>query len=427
MLTTALGCAFIFNSNAEQSPLEFVNAYNTGYQSLEIPEIQLSYQAYIKSLITAKNIDKQDKFFTEIDQQLKLLPKKGFDICLALDIQKIRFEVALHRQLLTVINKHLTLEDKELTNKGLYHNKLGQEWYKYLLKFWLTVDTSPKELIAFGEKELNNALLRYQKLQDQMGFKAKDRDFYNHLSGNDYIYINEKTPLDDYVRKQKVVWSKLGKLFKSYDVKPAHIKQSEYGNKYPVDAYYEGKENTFYFNKSKTHYEKRGMDMLLLHEGAPGHHFQKSIEKLPSNCRSLLPERIYYAFSEGWAAYVEEFGETLGIYQNLSDKLGDVEWDLVRSIRVVLDVSINHLGWTHQQALAYWHNKLPMLPELAEREINRVRNWPAQAITYKKGADVIRQLRKELKKNSDFDIKKFHHQVLKNGSVPLQILETNIL
>jgi uncharacterized protein (DUF885 family) len=81
------------------------------------------------------------------------------------------------------------------------------------------------------------------------------------------------------------------------------------------------------------------------------------------------------------------------LYRQDSDALGAVEWDLVQSIRVVLDVGINYLGWSRQQALDYWHEKLPMAPGVAEREVTRVRSWPVQAITYKLGADMFRRLR----------------------------------
>lgn len=122
---------------------------------------------------------------------------------------------------------------------------------------------------------------------------------------------------------------------------------------------------------------------------------------------------------------MEEFGRELGLFQQDADELGAVEWDLVRSIRVILDVGINYFDWDEARAKALWHSKLPMLPALAEREINRVRNWPAQAITYKLGAVKFRAL-KEVEKqrlDSHFDIRQFHHQMLKFGPLPISMLE----
>jgi uncharacterized protein (DUF885 family) len=168
------------------------------------------------------------------------------------------------------------------------------------------------------------------------------------------------------------------------------------------------------------------VDMLLLHESTPGHHFQSHYAAQAKGCPAVLPPVFYSAFAEGWSAYVEEFGRELGVYRQPSDELGAVEWDLVRSIRVVLDVGINYEGWSEQQAHAYWREQLPMLPQLAEREITRVRNWPVQAITYKYGSAVIRQLRaaEQARLGSAFDIRTFHDTLLRNGSLPMAVLPT---
>jgi uncharacterized protein (DUF885 family) len=96
----------------------------------------------------------------------------------------------------------------------------------------------------------------------------------------------------------------------------------------------------------------------------------------------------------------------------------------VRSIRVVLDVGINYEGWSEQRAHAYWREQLPMLPQLAAREITRVRDWPVQAIAYKYGAATIGQLRdaEQARLGDAFDIRTFHHTLLRNGALPLAVL-----
>ncbi|MES2319870.1 MAG: DUF885 family protein, partial [Pseudomonadota bacterium] len=194
----------------------------------------------------------------------------------------------------------------------------------------------------------------------------------------------------------------------------------------PADGYYDSGSRTFYFNKNGASYQKRSVDWLLVHESTPGHHFQSHYAAQAPACPATLPPVFYSAFAEGWGAYVEEFGGELGLYKRPSDQLGAVEWDLVRSIRVVLDVGINAEGWTDKQAHAYCKEQLPMLPQLAEREITRVRNWPVQAITYKYGSAVIRQLRsaEQARLGAAFDIKVFHHAVLRHGSLPMAVLRT---
>jgi uncharacterized protein (DUF885 family) len=217
-------------------------------------------------------------------------------------------------------------------------------------------------------------------------------------------------------------------LFFPTSIQPPQIRQSDLGTAFPVEGYYEPDLLTFFFNKTKTGYGRRNIDWLLLHESTPGHHFQARYAQEGRGCSGGLPHEFYSAYLEGWGAYVEEFGAELGLFQEASDALGAVEWDLVRSIRVVLDVGINHFGWTDAQAHEYWKSKLPMLDALAEREITRVRNWPAQAITYKQGATMMRQLRLEAqaRQGTQFDIRAFHDNVLKDGPLPLAVLAEKI-
>jgi uncharacterized protein (DUF885 family) len=133
--------------------------------------------------------------------------------------------------------------------------------------------------------------------------------------------------------------------------------------------------------------------------------------------------------SEGWAAYAETLGKELGVYQTIFDELGEYEWDLVRSVRLPLDVGINYYGWTDQEALAFWKKNIRGRDDIAVREINRVRTWPAQVVTYKYGSAQILQWKTVLKKQqgNGFDIKDFHDRILNHGSLPLFLVKNNVM
>jgi uncharacterized protein (DUF885 family) len=97
----------------------------------------------------------------------------------------------------------------------------------------------------------------------------------------------------------------------------------------------------------------------------------------------------------------------------------------VRSARVVMDVGLNYLGWSRKTAEAYWHKHIPNQDDIMTREINRMIRWPAQVVTYKVGEQSILKMRhkQEAKMGSEFDLKRFHTQILKHGSIPLDVLE----
>jgi uncharacterized protein (DUF885 family) len=405
---------------------DFTKAYGAAYSSLNMGQLELSYVANIKRLLGETDVGRQRAVFAGIAKQRAALDTRGASECQQIDLKRIDFEVATNLQKLDLIEQFKALGDKAVvTDKGLYHLALGKQWYAFMSKRWLTADTTPEALMAFGKAETARVLARYRQLQAQMGYAGRDKEFAAYLADPSFLFPGAETPQKDYEAKQVTVFRNLDKLFIPRGVEPAVIKESTQGAAFPADGYYEGSSQTFYFNKAKASYERRNLDWLMLHESTPGHHFQNRYPAKAGGCVSAVPYVFYSAYGEGWGAYVEEFGATLGLYKEPSSELGAVEWDLVRSIRVVLDVGINYYGWTREQALEYWHQTLPMLPGVAEREVARVRNWPVQAITYKYGADVIRQLRvkAQAKEGTDFDIRQFHDRILRNGPVPLSALD----
>lgn len=422
-----LASYFVLTSASASGPVgQFIAQYSQAYGALGMGQLELSYQANIKRLLSETDVPRQRALFARTASELAALDTSKATECERLDLKRIAFEASVNLQKLDLVEQFKALGDKaSVTDQGLYHLQLGRQWYAYLLKRWLTSDVTPDTLMAFGKAETARVLARYRQLQAQMGYTGKDKEFAAYLADPRFLYAGADTPQKEYEAKQATVFRHLDKLFLPRGIAPAAIKESDRGTSFPADGYYDGQSQTFYFNKAKASYERRNLDWLMLHESTPGHHYQTRYALQGGGCKSQVPFVFYSAYGEGWGAYVEEFGATLGLFKEPSDELGAVEWDLVRSIRVVLDVGINHHGWSREQALAYWHQALPMLPGVAEREVDRVRNWPVQAITYKYGADVLRQLRAraQAKEGKDFDIRQFHDRMLRNGPLPLSVLE----
>jgi len=414
------------------NPVEqFIASYGKAYSALGLGgEMELSYLKSIQGLVQHTDRQRQHHVVDDLARQYAALDVGGADPCQRLQLEQIRFELALNQHKLDLLDRYLALGERAvLSDQGLAHTSLGRDWYAYLRQAWLTMDTTPEALMAMGQAELQNATTRYRVLQARMGYAGRDKAFADHLDSAQYRYPDGMTPQADYEARQAIVYENLHKLFMPTAIQPPRIRQSDLGATLPVDGYYAPDELTFYFNQAKPSYERRSVDWLLLHESTPGHHYQGRYALQQRGCATTVPHTFYSAYVEGWGAYVEELGAELGLFQTDADALGAVEWDLVRSIRVVLDVGINHFDWSDAQARDFWQAKLPMLPALAEREITRVRNWPVQAITYKQGAVTLRQLRSaaQARDGASFDVRAFHDAVLRNGPVPLAFLPEMVL
>ena len=186
---------------------------------------------------------------------------------------------------------------------------------------------------------------------------------------------------------------------------------------------------TFYFSGYNVAERKLGTSInLYMHEGNPGHHFQSmfAIEN------EELPEFMRYggftAFSEGWGLYAESLGYELGLYDDPVHRLEALQGgELLRAVRLVVDTGMHALGWSREKAIEYMvANGQPR--DFAESETARYIVMPAQALAYKTGELKIKQLRAkaEAALGEDFDVRKFHEQVLNTGDIPLPVLQAKI-
>lgn len=184
---------------------------------------------------------------------------------------------------------------------------------------------------------------------------------------------------------------------------------------------------TFYANlRDMKETQKFGMKTLAYHEGIPGHHFQIAItmelKKVPY-FRRVLP---FTAYVEGWAMYSEQLCREIGMYQDDPyGELGSLDSELFRAVRLVVDTGIHYKRWTREQAIEYMQAHSAQELESVVSEIERYFVMPGQACAYKIGMIKIVELREKARAalGEKFDLRTFHDAVLKNGSLPLSILE----
>ena len=154
-------------------------------------------------------------------------------------------------------------------------------------------------------------------------------------------------------------------------------------------------------------------------------HFQISIAQELENVPEFRKHGGITAFVEGWGLYSEELGEYMNIYDDPYDKFGQLTYDMWRAIRLVVDTGIHYKDWTRDDAIdLFLKNSAKSLLDI-ENEVDRYIAWPGQALAYKIGQLKILELRTRAENvlGDKYDIKDFHHEVLKRGSLPLELLE----
>ena len=176
------------------------------------------------------------------------------------------------------------------------------------------------------------------------------------------------------------------------------------------------------------------MIALTMHEAVPGHHHQYALVAEIENQHPIRQTMGFTAFGEGWALYAESLGleigdrSTNGLYSDPYDNFGRLNMEMWRALRLVVDTGIHAKGWSRQQAIDYMLENSGLAPHNIEAEVDRYIGWPGQATGYMIGQLAIRGLRAIAERDlgEDFDLRSFHDELLKNGSVPLPLLELQI-
>jgi uncharacterized protein (DUF885 family) len=342
----------------------------------------------------------------------------------------------------SLITYFTQLQSKANNDDGVWKMPKGDAYYAYALQQHTTTDLSPDSVHRLGLSEVERISQEMRSILTQLGY-AKSESVGSCLQKmtNDPRFQYPETEagkeqcLKDYQHIIDEIDSSLQKNG-IFGIKPEMgvkvMRVPEFKQATAPGAYYNppamdgSRPGIFYANlRTLKDIPKWSMRTLAYHEAIPGHHFQigiaQTLDSLPT-FRTLVP---FTAYTEGWALYAEQLAWELGFQKDPYSNLGRLQAELFRAVRLVVDTGIHSKCWTREQAINYMEQTTGMGHTDVVSEIERYIVNPGQACAYKIGMMKILQLREKAKTalGNRFNLREFHHVMLKNGALPLNLLE----
>jgi uncharacterized protein (DUF885 family) len=305
----------------------------------------------------------------------------------------------------------------------------GDAFYRAQVREFTTTDMTPEQIHQIGLQEVTRINAEMEKTMRESGFNGTMPEFLHFLKTDPQFYA--KTPdellgVSSYVAKR--VDGVIGQHF-------GLLPRQRFGIIPVPDAlapfYTSGRGglgncmmNTYDLPVRPLY----NIPVLTLHECEPGHSFQQAISAEQKSLPAFRRNLYFSGMGEGWGLYCEWLGDELGIYRTPYEKFGQLSYDMWRAARLVIDTGIHQQGWSRQQVIDYLASHTALTQHEVETEVDRYISWPGQALAYKLGELTILRLRKEAETTlgPKFDERSFHDTILALGSVPLNVLESQM-
>jgi len=314
----------------------------------------------------------------------------------------------------------------------------GDQYYRNRINYFTTVSNMDAARIHnLGLEEVKRIRAEMEKTLEGINFLGTLDQFLGFIRTDPrFFYKTPEELMAAYEKTLRGIEPQLPKLFGRLPKTPIGIRPIPAATApTTTTAYYQppaldgSRQGYYYVNLYKP--ESRPIweiEALTAHEAVPGHHLQIALSYELTGLPQFRRNADYTAFIEGWALYSEKLGYDLGLYKDDFQKMGQLNYEMWRAVRLVVDTGMHSFKWTRDQAVYYFKQNTGKSDQDINNEIDRYIAWPGQALAYKIGQLRISALREEAEKSlgDRFDVRAFHDKLLGSGPLPLAVLETEM-
>ncbi len=320
--------------------------------------------------------------------------------------------------------------------------RLGKQNYVAKFRLTLAVDRTPEQMLAEAEQALRETQQQMAQLAAPQTVRvALDRIAQQHPTPGDYMQTakNDLAEATAFVKHRDLVPLQNQSNLKVIETpefmrgiyavggfNPAPALQPRLGAFYwvtPIPSNWPKQR----IESKLREYNTYGIQELTIHEAMPGHYVQTQYanEVQPPDRRALRALYGNGPYVEGWAVYAQQLMSDEGYLNNSKDLRMTFLKQMLRVIsNTILDIRLQTLGMTDEQAMDLMLNQAYQEKEEATAKLQRAKLSSVQLATYFAGWRGWLRVRSEYEKRAgaSFKLAEFHRKALSEGAVPLPAL-----
>ena len=324
---------------------------------------------------------------------------------------------------------------------GIWRFPRAEDYYATRLNWYTTTGLGADEIHEIGLAEVARIHGEMRAIMETVGFEGSLQDFFAFMRTDEqFYYPNTEAGRADYLAEARrsidAMRERLPAYFGLLPEAEIVVKRVEpFREQSAGKAFYQAppkdgsRPGIYYANLyDMANMPTYQLQALAFHEGIPGHHMQRAITVALEDIPEFQKYASFTAYTEGWGLYSEELAKDMGFYEDPYSDFGRLAMELWRACRLVVDTGIHSKRWSREEAIEYLLENTPNPKGDVVKAIERYIAMPGQATAYMIGKLKIMELREEARRalGEDFDIRAFHDEVLKDGPVPLSILERKV-